>query len=175
MKQWQKYSILTAALAGVAYYLIHQHIVVISINHASYVHAQTTIQATKKKSLLFLYKNETWHQEPTELVWPHDKNEALSYVCNRWLSVATEEELLHKKVTVTHAFISKENQGYISFDQSPFEQDAQSIHEKRVFLEGLIRSIHATDLGITGLYLLVNDKPLEDYHFDFTLAWPIKK
>lgn len=175
MKYWQKYSALAATLAGCCYYIIHQKIIVIAFNSPSYKQEVVRINASKKKSILFFYKNDVWCKEQTELVWPHDTHEALSYISNRWLSVAAEEEVLRKKVTVINAFISQDNRGSIIFDQSPFEPNEQSIYQKIVFIEGLTRSIEAAGLDLSGLYFMVNDKPLEDYHLDFSLAWPIKK
>lgn len=175
MKRWYTSLALIGAGAGIFYYLLHQHIIVIAFSSPSYTQTQASIQASKKRSPLFFYKNDSWCQEATDLVWPHDPHEALSYLCNRWLAVAAEEELLHKKVTVTHAFISPDKKGYISFDQSPFEPYEQSIHQKIVVIEGLTRSVQASGLEIDGLYYMVNDKPLSDYHLDFALAWPIKK
>ena len=172
MNTWHKTTAGIALLTGSFYFLIHQKIIVIAIHNPSYISTHTGIAASKKKSNLFFYKDYSWHKETVELVWPNNSQEALGYICNRWLSVAAEEDIVHKKITAPHAFITQAGKGYISFDQNPFEPD-QSTQEKFFLIEGLLRSIKATGLPLSGIYFLVNTKPLKDYHLDFSLAWSL--
>lgn len=172
MNTWYKTTAGIALLAGSFYFLIHQKIIVVAIHNPSYIPTHTGIAVSKKKSNLFFYKDDSWQQESVELVWPNNPQEALGYICNRWLSVAAEEDIIHKKVTAPHAFITQDNKGYISFDQNPFEPE-QSTREKFFLIEGILRSIKATGLTLSGIYFLVHTKSLKDYHLDFSLAWSL--
>lgn len=168
----QRWSMLIAGLAtsaGFVYFLVHTNILIIAPYHSSYTPALVTA-ATKKNSTLFFYKQDAWRQEVVPLLLPDQQAEALSCVANRWLVLATEEELMTKKVRVEHAFITQDGIGYLSCDQCLFES-AQSTREKFFLIQGLIRSIKAAGISLKGVYFLVQNKPMADYHLDFSVPW----
>lgn len=129
---------------------------------------------TQKKNIsLFFFKDERWHKEEVDCLWSDDQAATLKNIVSKWLSLADEEEVLQKKVTLLHATFSISNKNaYLSFDRYPFNKES-STHEKYMIIKGIIKTVQSSGLKINSLQFLVHHKPLQDYHLDFSHPWPL--
>jgi hypothetical protein len=140
-------------------------------------HAQQTTNYhainQKKECAFYYWHHGQWNQEKIELMWSDNKESALVYLLNNWLTYLDEEHIIHKKVTAqTTLFSSNGHELYISLDRNPLDQE-QSIHEKLLFIEGLLKTLRTNCTDITSVTFLVDHQPLHDQHLDFSNPWPI--
>ncbi len=136
---------------------------------------QTTEQNYQKKMVnLIYYKQEKLHKEEVELIIAYDTTQTLQTLINAWLCLVEEENLVDKKITADTVTIAPQAKvGIISFNQNPFNTE-QSIHEKLLFIEGLLATVGQLSFGINAMHFLVQQEPLKDYHLDFSQNWPLE-
>lgn len=164
-----------AFLCGALFYAYNQGWIVIHYpTNAAANHTQGNAAAPQKKKVkLFFWHNGSWKTETTTILWSNNKATALSHLINRWLTLLDDEGLLNKKTTLQTALLApSEQELFLSFDRSPFSRQ-QSIQEKLMFVEGLLKTIRDTNTGIQAVRFLVHHQPLIDDHLDFGHAWPI--
>ncbi len=159
-------------LIGCILFLFHQEIVVIKFGVGTSLNTSSNMVLQKKLVRLFFWRNEKWESEECELLWPDDKTDALQIMITRWLVVLEEENIIQKKVGVQLTSITTNNQALVSLDRNPFNKE-QSTFEKLLLIEGLLKTIRESGIKIQALQFLVDHKPLQDYHLDFSRAWPI--
>ena len=132
-------------------------------NHATHTKKNITIHLPKKK-------NKT--EEVAILI--SEKPEVNAHtISTAWLAKINEEGLLEKETTIQSATLTKDQQQLlISFDRPPFNKQA-SIENKLAFLESLCKTLATHIPTLRSVLWLVHHKPLIDYHFDCSIAWPI--
>lgn len=127
----------------------------------------------RKAIMLYFWRNETLKKETVQLVMPASKPDAIMRIANAWLNLLDEEGLLKKRVRVDAVLmVANQTQAYISFDRNPFDK-AASTHEKLLFLQGLLKTLSENGITLTGIYFQAHHQPLQDYHLDFSNAWPM--
>lgn len=120
------------------------------------------------------YKDNSWHIEKNELILSQDLIKNIHYIINSWLSFLEEERIMKKKVTVQTTLCSPAgNDLYISFDRNPLSKEA-SIHDKWMWVEGLLKTMRAHGITISRIHFLVHHQPLQDVHLDFDHPWPLQ-
>lgn len=127
----------------------------------------------KKECIFYYWNHEQWNQEKVELMWSDNKESSLLYLLNNWLTYLDEEHIIHKKITAQTALLSPNgHELYISFDRNPLDQE-QSIYEKLLFIESLLKTIRINCSDIMSIIFLVDHQPLHDIHLDFSNPWSI--
>jgi N-acetylmuramoyl-L-alanine amidase len=137
---------------------------VVSLAHKTY----------KKKVKLFYTKNNKPYHEERELLWSSNIDDNTPLLIQAWLTYLEEEEVLHKKIILqTAAITSTKNELIVSFSQTPFDKESSAL-SKLTFIEDLLKTLN-TNLSnsCNKIHFLVNYKPLQDPHLDFSLPWPI--
>lgn len=155
---------------GTLFFMYQQEIIIIRLRKN-----KSPIFENRNKKAVFLYywQNEKWHKERLELIWPPNKIQSLEYLITNWLHLVANEQRMAKTCTLQTVIASPTfHEIYISFDRNPFLPE-HNIQEKWMWVEGLLKTIKEADGTIQKVHLLVNHKILEDYHLDFTNAWPI--
>jgi hypothetical protein len=127
---------------------------------------------SKKKVKLTGWNYDRWNIEDTVLIAPSDKQQALYYLVTRWLSFLYEEHLIHKKVMLQTVLLSSNgHDAYLSFDKNILSKE-WSTHQKWMVIEGLLKTLRDNGMAVTQVTFLVNHKPLNDAHLDFSNPWP---
>jgi len=127
----------------------------------------------KKRVNLIFWQENQWNIEHTDLIWSTDVRHNIHYLINCWLTLLDEEHIVDKKVSLQTTLISSSSQDvYLSFDRYPFDQES-SIHDKLMWIEGLLKTIRENGTKIQRVHFLVHHTPLSDPHLDFAAAWPI--
>lgn len=129
--------------------------------------------AIKKPVILHYWHHGSWLTEKNNLIMSNDTSQSVAYLINTWLTFLDEEKIMNKKVELQTAAISPTgHELFLSFDRSPFDLQ-QSIYEKWMWIESLLKTIKAYDATIDHVRILVRHKPLHDMHLDFSNPWPI--
>src|SRR5690606_23993747 len=90
------------------------------------------------------------------------------------LTLLEEEQVLEKKASlqsVTQSISS--NDVYISFDRTPFNEDAPTF-DKLMIIESILKTLRENGITIPNIYFLVHHQIMKDLHLDFSHAWPIE-
>lgn len=133
----------------------------------------SSVLAHKKKVELWYIKNNNWQKEQKELVLSGDTSQALQIIIEVWLSLLAEESIGKKRPHLESTSISLAgDELFLSFDRSPFSRDI-STHEKLVWVEGLLKTIHVQDDTIKKVRFLIHHQLLQDSSLDFSCSWPI--
>jgi hypothetical protein len=131
-------------------------------------------RSQKKKVALMYWHNAQWHTENSELIWTDNATTNLIYLVDTWLSLADEEKVMDRKISLQTAIINPvQKQAYLSFNRSPFNGQ-QTIMHKWMVIEGLLKTIAQSGIDVRTIYVLENHQPLVDPHLDFSNAWPIE-
>ena len=155
----------------------HDLLIINLPTHATMQH-KTTNQTIHKKVALFYTKNNKQQAEERELLWSKNIEDATSTLVQAWLALLEEEEILTKKITVQEAALCASGQELlISFDQSPFDKEAAT-GKKIIFIEDLLKTLRtalaqSSNKHIQKIRFLVNHKPLQDPHLDFSQPWAL--
>ncbi len=162
-------------LTGILFFCFYQEWIIFHISFGTKPPVTLASGNVKKKNVpLFFWKNNRWQKEDIEILWSQDTEKTLYQLVNRWLSLADEEEVLSKKVTLQNATLSdNQNNVYLSFDRSLFSSDS-STFQKYMIIEGLLRTIKESNIKVLSIHFLVHHKPIEDSHLDFSSPWPIE-
>lgn len=85
-----------------------------------------------------------------------------------------DEQIVNHSFWLRHSAVtSLGNEFLLSFNKPILFSD-WSIDRKLLFIEGLLRTIRATNLKIERVYFLVQDTYMVDAHLDFSHPWPIE-
>lgn len=127
----------------------------------------------KKRIKLYFWLKEKWHVEETDIIWTsHAMQENLLLLINAWLKLMHDEALIEKQVNVQSVILADQT-AFISCDRN-FLDKPKSTYQKLICIESLLKTISTQNLGIKNIALLVDHKPLHDYHIDFSSPWPIE-
>lgn len=133
----------------------------------------TPIVQKKEVTLYFLKNNNSWHQETTTILWKESTAQKAHELLNHWFLVGDDEELIPHKVTVLQCALSHNKTTlFVTLDRSPFDLN-NSLQQKMMLLEGLLKTIRENKLTFSSLFLLVNNKPLQDQQLNFENPLPI--
>ena len=166
--------------SGILLFAYHHGLIVIRWPGKQRTPTTAYHHATKKSITLQYWHHGSWHTEKNQLIMVDDTAQALAYLISSWLTLLDEEivrtsapQISTKKVELQTALISPTgHELFLSFDRTPFSPQ-QSIYEKWMWIEGLLKTIKAYDATISHVHLLVRHKPLQDIHLDFSNPWPI--
>ncbi len=133
----------------------------------------SSVLAHKKKVELWYMKNNSWQKEEKELVLSGDTSQALQIIIEVWLALLTEEGIGKKRSHLESVALSLGgDELFLSFDRSPFSRDI-STYEKLVWVEGLLKTIHAQDTVLKKVRFLIHHQSLQDNSLDFSCSWPL--
>ncbi|MBT3827653.1 hypothetical protein HOL34_03090 [bacterium] len=129
---------------------------------------------TKHKVKMHYWHQERWMNEQSSIIWYKNKrSDNIAHLIQAWFTLLEEDNIIARRVSVQSCALSGSGKvAYASFDRSPFgEQDA--IFAKWLLIEGLLKTLHANQVGITHIHLLCHNQPIKDYHIDFNNPWPV--
>ena len=128
---------------------------------------------SKKTIKQFFWLRGAWHQEVTDILWSEDNVDTLFALISNWLTILDEEKVGTKRILLQSIALSPSQQEvFCSFDRNPFKKE-QSIHEKLMWIEGLLKSIRENGIKMQSIRFLVHHQPLLDTHLDFSNSWPL--
>ena len=161
---------------GFVFFCFYEQWIIFALPGSTAHLQQNNEQNYQKKIVnLIYYKQEKLQKEQVELIIAHDATQTLQTLINAWLCLIEEENLVDKKITADTVTIAPQAKvGIISLNQNPFNTEQQSIHEKLLFIEGLLATVRQLNFGINAVHFLVQQEPLKDYHLDFTQSWPLE-
>lgn len=130
------------------------------------------VQAERKKITCFFIKGDAIKTEPVDIVYMADWIKTTQHICNAWLQVVYEEQIVSKPVTITHVATGDTHEVYLSFDRNPFEKNAPVIN-KIHFMRSLLYTLAQANVPFTRVFGMVNGNLLQDPHLDFSHGWPL--
>jgi hypothetical protein len=169
------FTALCALFAGVILFAIMNNWLIIRIPgiHGFTHYSGSPFTHTKKQITLHFYGRDAWHHENIDILWSNQKGNDLRQLVCAWLTTLEEEKILAKKVILEAiAFDAKKTTAYLSFDRIPFAK-GNTIFQKWMLLEGLLKTILQSEIAITHFFLLVHHQTIQDPHLDLSRAWPI--
>ena len=130
--------------------------------------------STAKKFNLYYPKGDVFANELVSIIWKDNgPSENIKHLLNNWLTLLQEEHVLNKSVLVEDVAISSVGQeAYISFDRSLLMSE-WSIHKKWLLIQSLLKSLQEAETGVKFVIFLVNQRPMEDEHIDFSQPLPV--
>lgn len=157
-------------LAGMLFFCTYQEWLIISWNRP-HNKKEAVPPMNKKTVIVWREKNNTLIQESVQLLWSENQTENMKTLTTAWLSWLHDEQVLTRKLLVESILFSPSGyEMYISFDHNPFEKQ-WSIHQKEIFINGLLKSYKENGCTASYLYILVHHKPLQDINLDFNEPW----
>ena len=166
----------TALISGFIFFAIMNSWIIIRIPgfYSLTYDAQMHQFSYKKEVALHFYQNQGWYSEKMDIIWSDDRNLALIELIKAWLLLCHEEKVCSKKINLESVLLDQhQSTAYVSFDSSFFTKQ-QTIFEKWMFIESLLKTINTNLNGISTVALLVHHCPLQDMHLDFSKPWPIQ-
>lgn len=159
------------AFLGALFFVAYQKKIII-FNCGGY-HSIPATAIEKKQITFFFFTPDKAYTETQLMVLDQYHDRTLLLILNRWLEIALEEKLVPQKVIVQDTALNQDfTDLYLSFDKVPWAAYAPT-KVKWFILEGILHTIKNLGFAITKVYFLVNHKPIEDYHLNFSRAWPI--
>lgn len=130
---------------------------------------------THKKTIeLLLWTPLHIKKEQQELLWSNDTTQNIQYLINAWLTNAYEEKIITKKTELESALLNPTGKTvYLSFDHN-FLPKNELLYTKAMIIESLLQTMATNNIPIKDIYFLVHHKEMQDYHLDFSRAWPIE-
>ena len=135
--------------------------------------ASTSSVIQKKQVTHYYFHGNKWKTEKQELLWTSSSEKNIFQLINAWLSLLDEEHVTAKKTMLQSALISAADCVYLSFDHNIIGKQ-ETIFQKWMLIEGLLKTIALNGIVVKQVQFLLQHKPLEDAHLDFSLAWPIQ-
>lgn len=159
---------------GILFFCLYQEWIIVQISFGTKPPLTNATGTVEKKNVRFYFwKQNKWNFEDIEIIWSENVITTLEYLVKRWLALADEEGVLHKKVMLQTASLSESgNNAYLSFDRYPFNQEG-STFEKLSIIEGLLKTLKESGINILHIHFLVHHAPIQDYHLDFSHPWPL--
>lgn len=162
-----------ALLAGMLFYGFYNKLIIIRLPQRTY-DARYDRRAFRRSTRLTYYNGERLIDEDRELIYSADLQTTMQDLVAAWLTLLDEERLLSKKVGVQSVILDPhKNTAFISFTTNPFTRK-QSTYEKLMFIEGLLRSLRASNIPLKKVQLLAGHTPIIDDHLDFSHAWTVQ-
>ena len=145
-----------------------------SSSYKSEVNQQiTNVKAKKSDVYLYYWQNNKWQHEKVSILFTGDKAKNIKYLINNWLTLLDEEEVMDKKVTLQDVLLDINGQlAYLSFDRTLFAENSATF-AKWMLLEGLLKTLRESGIGVQNVFFLVHHQIMEDYHLDFSKPWPM--
>lgn len=166
-------ALIISLIAGAIFFAFYNEWLIIKIPAKLEYHKNLlNINSQKKTIKLFWWKNEKWNNEDVDIISSESNLQTLSNLINVWLSTTEEEGANQKKVTIESMMIGTNNNSFVSFNRNPFEKQS-SIHQKIMWIEGILKTIRENGIRIQSIQFLVHHKPIQDYHVDFSKPWHI--
>jgi len=154
--------------------MYHNWIIVRYPSYISEIEQQIyTMKPKKGEVLLHYWKNEKWSREKISVLLTSDKAKNIKYLVNNWLTLLDEEAVMGKKVTLKDVLLDATGQqAYLSFDRILFD-DNSATFVKWMLIEGLLKTLQKSGIGLQKVHFLVHHQIMDDYHLDFSKPWPI--
>ncbi len=131
------------------------------------------LKANKKEVTLYFWKNSSWKKEKVIIIEKNDKAITLQHLISKWLIVLKEENILDKVVHVQSVLLTQNGYtAYCSFDKNILDKQL-CVKQKLYIIKSLIKTIKENINKIQNMYLLVDHKPMQDYHLYFESSWQI--
>jgi hypothetical protein len=170
----QKYLIISlfTLVLGILIFAIQKEWII--LNFRSLAHQTTaSSSAHKKKVHLFYWYNNEWRTDVTQIILSGHITSNIQQLISRWLALIHEEKIIKKKVQIQAVLLNYDGQElFISLDRLPWNKEA-STFEKWMIIEGMLKTIKATEASLKKVRFLVNHQLPHDPHLDFTNPWPL--
>jgi len=131
----------------------------------------SSILMQKKQVVLHYFYGDKWKAEKQELLWTEKEDKNIFQLINALLTLLDEERVIEKKMTLQSVLISSAGCMYLSFDHNILGKQ-ETIFKKWMLIEGILKTITANGIVAQQVQFLVQHKPLEDAHLDFSTPWP---
>ncbi len=159
-------------LIGILLFAIQQQYII--FNFRSPILPQEIPNVAYKKNVsLWYWHHDAWHHEQMPFLFS-ETLPTLQPIISQWLDMLFNEKIVRKKIKLEEASLSSDHHElFVSFDRTPWNKE-NSLFEKWMIIEGLLKTIKNADSTIQKVRFLVNHQPLLDFHLDCTNAWPIQ-
>lgn len=157
-------------VAGIIFYLLYTEKLIFFWNHSEKAIIRETELMDKRACDLF-YWNNSWQVENKDIIYSSNKIKSIRNLIVAWINLLEEESLLDKKFGIQSILMDNSNNIYISFDQPIFKKQI-SAYQKILFIHGILKTLQA-NTDIKSVQFLVQNKPLQDRHLDFSQPWPV--
>jgi len=159
---------------GIVYYALQKRLIIIQL--PSYVTKNSTVESShapsKKTIMIYYWAQGTFKHEATAVIVSENKAETLHYIVTSWLTILEQSGSSAKNVGLEAVMLSHSgNDAYISFDRTLFAKN-ESTFDKWMCIEGLLKTIQMSQIGISQIHIFVHHQPLPDAHLDFSQPWP---
>lgn len=145
--------------------------------------------ASRRECKIYYYKDGKFSFDKRAIVWKKSLSSDLTQIVNAWLDTIYEEQVANFRSSLGN-ILQSNNQIYISFENKIIGND-WSINKKWTLIESLLKTIQDAsckdsslqgeplqdeslqDASLQEIFFFVKNKPMDDEHLDFTVAWPI--
>jgi len=159
--------------SGWLFYTWYNELIIISWAHKKTVAVPLAHHRERRKIVLHYHAKNRWLKDEQDLIVSDDKSFSLTTIITVWLHLLMQEHILRKPVLLQQVLLDiHEQEAYLSFDMSLFDEN-QSVYEKMMIVEGLLKTIREYYPKLQSVMLLVNNQPLKDHHLLFSRSWPI--
>lgn len=161
------------ALVALGFVAIQRDWIIIQWPHWGTVE-QTSPHIAHKQTVQLFWYQDRWVQEPVEIIASHtDTAQTIQHLVERWLSWLDEERHIDRKVSLQSAMLTPNGQEVmLSFDRTPFGTES-TVREKLAWVESLLKTMRDNGVKAQQVRFLVHHQELQDYHLDFSFAWPV--
>lgn len=130
------------------------------------------VQAERKKIDCVYISHGAIKHEQVDVLYVPVMSKTVAHICNAWLQVVYDEQLLTMPVSVQHVAASsgQTTDYYVSFDRYPFEKSV-AIQAKIELIAGLLATLTNAGIAYKRIFFMVNGQTLEDDHLDFSHGW----
>lgn len=164
---------LTSLITGALFFCTYQEWLIVYWNRPSEISLHA-IDVQKKHLTLYRLTNGSLTTESVELLSNSEQQDMMTHITIAWLNWLANEGFLDKKIQVQSLLLSPSGyESYLSLNQSPFEK-TWSIKQKEELLESLLKTWHENGCTASLVYFLVDHKPLQDAHLDFSEGWALR-
>jgi hypothetical protein len=172
--QLTRYVLLSLAMLGIGmvFYGFYHKLIIVQLPQPKGPSQSIEQRNAEHKRIQIWYWNGTeFAKEDKELIFAGNIHSTLLELVSRWISVLEEENLLGKKISVQSVLVDGQGTtAYISFNRSPLAKE-HSTFQKLMMIEGLLKTVRTSEIGLKKVLLLVNHKPLQDPQLDFDRPW----
>lgn len=166
-----------ACIAGIVFFLFFNDWIIIRFPFTSFKGIEKSSGSTLSKRITPLFVPDktgtAFKSEQREILWSSNAVETVKFVTEAWLAMLAEEGFVQKRVILQSVAEGlTPDLVILSFDRPPFNTDA-STTEKWAIIESLLATLRSSAPEIAKITFLCKQVPLEDYHLDFSLPWPI--
>ncbi|KKP24290.1 MAG: hypothetical protein SZ59_C0002G0136 [candidate division TM6 bacterium GW2011_GWF2_28_16] len=163
-------------LLGIFFYLLKNNILVIKFlgftkSNSSFIPNNSTSYKTNIN--LYYFKDYKFYKETREFVMFKDNIESIKHFIADWLLLLQSEKILKNNININSVLLSQQQDVvYLSFNKIFLDQE-WSIFEKWNCIESLLKSLRETKFKFKDIVFLVDNKPMQDEHLDFSKPWSI--